>query len=244
MLVHTLFDLLAAAASALVTAAVYFWRLKGTEGDPERRVSLGYFAALIAGAITGAYGFGTANLVLSGVPAIGRSIAGSLGGAILAVEVYKRFAGIKGSTGLVFVAGFAATVAVGRIGCLLAGLDDHTYGIPTGGGLFAVPWGWDFGDGIPRHPVALYESLAMAGFLAYALTALARRQPFFMANGFYLVVAFYAAQRFLWEFLKPYAAVIGPFNLFHLLCLALFAYAMLMLAQGREERAAAGRALP
>ncbi|MFO1183430.1 MAG: prolipoprotein diacylglyceryl transferase family protein [Bauldia sp.] len=231
MPVHTLFDLLAAAASALVTAGVYLWRLKGTDRDPERRLSSAYVAALIAGSVVGAYGFGTANLALTGIPAIGRSIAGSLAGAIFTVEVYKRIAGIKGSTGLLFVAGFATTVAVGRIGCLLAGLDDHTYGIATGGS-----WGWDFGDGIPRHPVALYESLTMAAFLAYALLAFARRDAFFMANGFYLLVIVYAGQRFLWEFLKPYAAVLGPLNLFHLLCLALVAYGTLMLARGRGAR--------
>ena len=49
----------------------------------------------------------------------------------------------------------------------------------------------------------------MAAFLAYALAALARREPFFMRNGFYLLVVFYAAQRFVWEFLKPYGASSG-----------------------------------
>jgi hypothetical protein len=50
------------------------------------------------------------------------------------------------------------------------------------------------------------------------------------------MIAFYAAQRFLWEFLKPYATVIGPLNLFHLVCLALLAYAAIMLARGRNVR--------
>jgi len=38
----------------------------------------------------------------------------------------------------------AIGVAIGRIGCYLAGLDDFTYGTPT-----ALPWGHDFGDGVP-----------------------------------------------------------------------------------------------
>ena len=46
-------------------------------------------------------------------------------------------------------------------------------------------------------------------------------------TGFYWFVAVYAVQRFAWEFLKPYAAVVGPLNLFHLLSLALVAYALL-----------------
>ena len=36
--------------------------------------------------------------------------------------------------------------------------------------------------------------------------------------GFHLFVGAYAAQRFPWEFIKPYGTVIGPFNLFHLIC--------------------------
>ena len=46
-----------------------------------------------------------------------------------------------------------------------------------------------------------------------------------MRAGFYLFVGIYAVQRFAWEFLKPYGTVLGPLNLFHLLSLALAAYA-------------------
>jgi prolipoprotein diacylglyceryltransferase len=88
-----------------------------------------------------------------------------------------------------------------------------------------------------RHPVQLYESFAMAGFLAFALWALAKRSPNFMRNGFYLLTGFYAVQRFLWEFLKPYAALVGPFTLFHFLCMALLAYSMLMM-RGLAKRPA------
>ncbi|MEX0853666.1 MAG: prolipoprotein diacylglyceryl transferase family protein [Bauldia sp.] len=234
--IHLVFDILAALSAIAMTAVVYRWRIKGTAFDPEAPITAGYLAALVLGAVIGGYGFGTVSLWQSGIPGLGRSILGALAGAILAVEVYKRLSGIDRSTGLIFVAPFAVSVAVGRIGCLLSGLDDNTYGIATG-----AAWGWDFGDGIPRHPVQLYESLVMAAFLAYALWALARRQPFFMRNGFYLVVAFYAGQRFVWEFLKPYATVIGPLNIFHLLCLAILAYGILMITKGerRHERALA-----
>ena len=51
-----------------------------------------------------------------------------------------------------------------------------------------------------------------------------------IANGFYLAVGFYGAQRFVWEFIKPYGALIGPFTLFHLLSAAIVAYAIVMIA--------------
>jgi prolipoprotein diacylglyceryltransferase len=57
-----------------------------------------------------------------------------------------------------------------------------------------------------------------------------------MANGFYLLVLTYGAQRFLWEFLKPSAALLGPFNLFHFLCLGLVIYSLAMMV-GNHERA-------
>jgi prolipoprotein diacylglyceryltransferase len=233
--IHSIFDILAALSAMAMTAFVYRWRIAGTSADPQGPMSVAYLASLLAGAVIGGYGFGTLNLWTTGIHEAGRSILGALAGAILAIEIYKQTAGIRRSTGLVFVAGFATSIAIGRIGCLLAGLDDQTYGVPTG-----TAWGWDFGDGIPRHPVQLYESASMAAFLAFALWAFAVRQPFFMRNGFYLLVAFYAAQRFLWEFLKPYGTVAGPFNIFHLVCLAVIAYGVAMIAGVRHrERAPA-----
>jgi phosphatidylglycerol:prolipoprotein diacylglycerol transferase len=160
-------------------------------------------------------------MVLSGEPMVARSIVGALAGAIAAIEVFKWWRGLSGSTGLIFVPAFATTVAVGRWGCFLAGLDDETHGLPT-----ALPWGVDLGDGVLRHPVQLYESFTMLAFLLLALVLIGRRQGWFMRNGFYALVLLYAGQRFLWEFLKPYGSVVGPFNLFHLVCAGLVAYAV------------------
>jgi len=44
-----------------------------------------------------------------------------------------------------------------------------------------------------------------------------------------LFVLFYAGQRFVWEFLKPYATVISQFNLFHIVAAFMIAYAIFML---------------
>jgi prolipoprotein diacylglyceryltransferase len=139
--------------------------------------------------------------------------------------------GMKGSTGLIFVPAFAASVTVGRWGCFLSGPEDFTHGTVT-----ALPWGHDYGDGLLRHPVQLYESFAMALFLAAMLWALARRSPLFMRHGFYLMVLWYAGQRFIWEFLKPYGPVAGPFNIFHLTAAALILYAVAMTIRGEHAR--------
>lgn len=230
--IHTVFDLLAVTASLLVTVCFYHWRLK----DAAQRIStvgFGYGLALVLGTAIGGYGFGTLNLWLSHDVGIGRSIVGSLAGGICAIEIFKWMSGIMGSTGIIFVPAFAATVAVGRWGCFLSGLDDHTYGVAT-----TLPWGKDFGDGILRHPVQLYESFSMLAFLIFASAMIGRRSPWFMRNGFYVLVLFYSAQRFVWEFLKPYGAVLGPLNLFHLVCVGLAGYAIWMM-RGQHGRAVA-----
>jgi len=69
-----------------------------------------------------------------------------------------------------------------------------------------------------------------------------RGDPFWLANGFYLAAGFYGAQRFVWEFFKPYGPLVGPLTLFHVLSAAILAYAVVMIAtapkpRGSDERA-------
>jgi phosphatidylglycerol---prolipoprotein diacylglyceryl transferase len=219
VLVHSLFDLVALLA-ALVVYRVLPISAPSAPEQPWQLHRL-YIAAGCLGATIGAYLFGSANLWLTDIAGVARSIEGALAGGIIGIELLKWRNGIRGSTGLRFVAPLAAAIAVGRWGCFFSGLDDETYGTPT-----ALPWGVNFGDGIPRHPVQLYESAAMTLFLVVFLALLRRGEPLALRAGFYLFIGVYAAQRFAWEFLKPYGSVIGPFNLFHLLSLALIAYAV------------------
>ena len=127
----------------------------------------------------------------------GQSFVGALLGGWLGVEAGKRISGLTARTGDDFVVPILAGLAVGRMGCFLAGLTDGTVGVPT-----TLPWGIDFGDGVPRHPVQLYECLL-------ALTALAA-WPLWRARlaavpglAFRLLVLGYLAWRVLIDFLKP-----------------------------------------
>src|SRR5262245_48644378 len=90
-LVHVLFDALAWAAAG--AAAWWLTRIKHIEFPPSP-ATLPYVAAVLLGAGIGAVVFGAANLWLSGQSGLGRSIEGALAGGILAVELYKRCAGI------------------------------------------------------------------------------------------------------------------------------------------------------
>jgi phosphatidylglycerol:prolipoprotein diacylglycerol transferase len=230
---HAIFDV----AAWLAAAAAGWWLQRFQRAQlhaqpfPSQSFELSYLAALLFGAGIGAYLFGTLNLWLSGLPGIARSVEGALAGGIFTIEFYKWRAGITSRTGARFALPLAVGIAIGRLGCYFAGLDDFTYGTPT-----SLPWGHDFGDGISRHPVQLYESLAMAAFAVFYVGAVLRRHDFVVTNGFYLVLVYYGLQRFIWEFIKPYGALIGPLSLFHLLSLAILLYAVVMLATAPTAR--------
>ena len=231
---HTLFDLAAWGAGLGLGAALFRWRLRDTAERVARVTGPGYFAALAVGAGLSAWLSGSLNTMQGPAPALSHSVAGALAGAIVGVELYKRIKGIRGSTGGLFVGPFALGVVIGRWGCLFAGLPDRTYGTAT-----RLPWAVDLGDGVPRHPVEIYESLVMAAFLGLYLEGLARRRPWALRRGFYALCFWYGAQRFAWEFLKPYPPVLGPFNLFHLISAGLVVYGWIGFARDRRREHAA-----
>ena len=229
---HHVGDAAAWAAAFVGGRWVYRYR-RATVVRLERQTAPGYFLALAAGAAAGAWAFGSLNTLRSAVPTLSHSIAGGLAGGIAAVELWKWRHGVRGSTGGPFVIPLCLAIVIGRWGCLFAGLPDDTYGIATG-----LPWGVDLGDGIARHPVELYESAAMALFLAVYWRALVAGRDWAVRHGFHAFVLAYAVQRFAWEFLKPYPTVIGPLNLFHLLMIGLAVYAVVWIGRAPAPRPA------
>jgi hypothetical protein len=234
---HLVFDLAAWGCGLALGALLYRWRLKGTTERLRAALGSGYFIALAAGAVLGGWWTGSLNTLREQHPALSHSVLGALAGAIVAVEAFKAVKGIRGSTGGVFVGPFAIGLVIGRWGCLFSGLTDRTYGRPTG-----LPWAVDLGDGIGRHPVQIYESAAMALFLAIYLFALARRDDWALRRAFYALCVWYGLQRFVWEFLKPYPTVLGPFNLFQVICGGMVIYGVLGWRTG--ARGAQKRPLP
>jgi prolipoprotein diacylglyceryltransferase len=125
----------------------------------------------------------------------GKTIVGGLLGGWAGVEIAKKRLGIAHSTGDAFVFPMIVGIAIGRVGCFLTGLPDHTYGMHT-----SLPWAVDFGDG-PRHPTQLYE----IAFLIVLGVALLLRMRHSYENGriFRLFMLGYLAFRFCVEFIKP-----------------------------------------
>ena len=126
----------------------------------------------------------------------GKTIVGALAGGTIAVEWMKSRAGIERRTGDLFAIPLAVGIAIGRIGCFLAGKNDDTYGLPT-----KLPWGIDLGDGVRRHPVQLYEIIFL---ITLALLLRQVSQPRFLeGDRFRVFMLAYFAWRLLVDFLKP-----------------------------------------
>src|SRR5262249_39690172 len=126
----------------------------------------------------------------------GKSIVGALVGGWIAVEIVKRWIGVREATGDLFAVPLAVGIGIGRIGCFLSGLPDGTYGTAT-----SLPWGVDLGDGLPRPPTALYESVFMFGLAV----VLARVEPYVVRRGdvFKLFMTAYLTFRLVVDGLKP-----------------------------------------
>jgi phosphatidylglycerol---prolipoprotein diacylglyceryl transferase len=148
------------------------------------------------------------NLFLPG----GKTIVGGLLGGWLAVEIAKRFKQIQSRTGDLFTVPLCIGIAIGRVGCFLAGLADDTFGTPT-----SRSWGVNFGDGIPRHPTQVYEILFLIS-LVFALRHY-DRSPHPEGATFRLFLAAYLGWRLLIDFIKPQPLHYG-LNLIQWACLA------------------------
>lgn len=132
----------------------------------------------------------------------GKTIVGALIGGLFAVEWAKRHTGETRSTGDLFAAPLALGIAIGRIGCFLTGLSDHTYGVAT-----SLPWGVDFGDGIRRHPTQLYESVFALALFFFLLRLLKR--PHREGDVFKVFMVAYMGWRLAIDFLKPEVRIPG-----------------------------------
>lgn len=161
----------------------------------------------------------------------GKTIVGGLLGGLIGVEWTKRLVGIRERTGDNFVFPLLVGMAIGRIGCFLSGLDDHTHGIAT-------TWitGVDFGDGVPRHPTQLYE-VAFLLALGSVLAVRKRLEGSSLPKGrlFQWFMLGYLAFRFGIDFIKPTPHPYFGFNNIQLAALAGMAYYARLIVSSRRR---------
>ena len=209
LLVHTAFEMTAIGVGARLYALNLRRHGQGllTRG-PAFGVAIGCLLGAIAGSKLAVWleyphlvrlYWGSPLLVFTG-----QSIVGGLIGGLVGVEIAKKLAGVRRSTGDDFVVPLVVGIAIGRIGCFLAGLHDDTFGVAT-----AMPWGMDFGDGVKRHPTQLYDIMAVLS-LGLALTWARPRLAAEPGLEFKLFMTGYLAWRLVIDALKPV-----PYSYFH-----------------------------
>lgn len=126
-----------------------------------------------------------------------KTIMGGLFGGLIGVEVTKKIIGESQSSGDLFTLPLIAGIFVGRIGCFLSGTNEFTYGTTT---TFFT--GMNLGDGLNRHPIALYELVFLAA-LFFFLRRLYDRHTLESGALFRMFMVSYFGFRFIIEFIKP-----------------------------------------
>jgi phosphatidylglycerol---prolipoprotein diacylglyceryl transferase len=196
-IVHVALETLAFAAGGLL-----YWRASNAPTQPmDRWTRWGVLAGAALGAALASRGlyvlqyWGALTQQPLAIWLGGKTIVGGLLGAVVGVETAKLALKWTASTGDGFVLPLLIAIVIGRIGCQLSGLSDLTYGNAT-----TLPWGWNYGDGTPRHPTALYEILGVAAIasILYGAHFMTRRGDRFRA-----FMVGYLVLRFALEFFKP-----------------------------------------
>jgi len=147
----------------------------------------------------------------------GKTIVGALIGGLFAVEGLKEFLGIRVRTGDLFAVPLCVGIAIGRVGCFLTGVSDHTVGIAT-----KLPWGIDFGDGVRRQPVQVYEILFVLILGAFLLRLMQR--PHRQGDVFRMFMVGYMGFRLACDFLKPDVRVFAGLSSIQWACVAMLLY--------------------
>ncbi len=159
----------------------------------------------------------------------GKTIVGALLGGLISVELYKKCIGYNKSTGDDIAIPLTVGIMIGRIGCFLTGIGDSTVGRATNS-VFGI----DFGDGVTRHPLQLYE-IAFLGVILIILISLRKREIW---NGFkfQLFMFMYLTFRFFIEFLKDSATIVWGLSAIQIACgLGLIYYAHLIYRRYKEN---------
>lgn len=198
--IHLLFEFL-----AFIIAYKYYQHLRKREGDEmddDKRFSIIVGAA--AGALIGARLLGTLEHLdlFFNPPSIlyyysSKTIVGAIIGGIIGVEITKKIITYTKPTGDLFTLPLILGIIIGRIGCFLTGVSDSTVGIASN-----MPWAFDQGDGIARHPTALYE-IVFLGILFFILHYWSKHKNFPNGSLFKIGIASYLLFRFFIEFIKP-----------------------------------------
>lgn len=142
-----------------------------------------------------------------------KTIVGGLLGGLLGVELIKKYLGEKRSSGDLFTFPLMLGMIIGRIGCFLNGTSEPVFGNET-----KLWTGMNLGDGLLRHPIALYE-IAFLALLWLVLKQTEKKWTPEEGLRFKLFMICYLFFRLLLDFIKPRELLLGPLSAIQLACI-------------------------
>jgi prolipoprotein diacylglyceryltransferase len=142
-----------------------------------------------------------------------KTILGGLLGGLFCVEFIKKKIGVTSSSGDLMTYPIILGLIIGRIGCFCEGLSDGTVGICTQS-FFGV----NFGDGLNRHPLALYELFFLI-LLRLVIYQFDKRNSLADGGKFKVFLISYLIFRFFIEFLKENKFTLGGLSTLQIACI-------------------------
>ncbi len=208
--------------SALIVGALVYW----LEARKNKQADENGFYLAIAGLLGGAIGAKLLEWLINYDFVIkhffdprtflyGRTIVGGLIGGTIAVLAVKKKMKIGRRMGNAFAPAIALGVAIGRIGCFLAGC---CFGKATN-----MDWGVDFGDGVLRYPTQLFESAFMLAMFFY-LKNKAKKPDVKPGQLFTELMLAYFSFRFLLEFIKAEPVTFAGLTIFQYISIVVIIY--------------------
>lgn len=157
------------------------------------------------------------------------TIVGGLTLGLIGVELTKKIIGHKESTGDLIVFPLILAMIIGRIGCFLTGVYEQTYGIET-----TSIFGMNLGDGLMRHPVALYEIVYLL-LLWIVLKIIQEKYIYPSGYLFQIFMLAYFLFRFCLDFIKPIHPLFLGLSSIQLTCVCVIIYYIFKLLQTQPK---------
>ncbi len=131
---------------------------------------------------------------------LSKTVAWAIAGWVIASEVFKKIYKHNFNTWVLFVPSLVVWIIVWRIGAFLIWLRDNTHWLAT-----SLPWGYDYWDGILRHPAQIYEIIVLFVFWIIFIILLKLKLKWTLRNWFFLFTLVYFTYRLLVWFVMPYS---------------------------------------
>lgn len=131
---------------------------------------------------------------------LSKTVAWAIAWWVISSEIIKKIYSLDFNRGVLFVPSLVIWIIVGRIWAFLIWTRDNTHWLAT-----TLPWGYDYGDGILRHPAQIYEILVLIIILTIFIIWIRKNRDWFITNWFFIFTLIYFSYRFLVWFVMPYS---------------------------------------